>query len=67
MNTNGPRPNPDDSELESNGVTNTAVPKPRTIEEFDAWFDAELEKLEARWIDLASPNARRMKFGRNFK
>ncbi|MBS0208820.1 MAG: hypothetical protein JSS27_07695 [Planctomycetes bacterium] len=67
MNTNSPRPESNEPESGNRPVTKAVLAKPRTIEEFSAWMDEELELLEARWIRYASPNARRMKFGRNVK
>ncbi len=31
-----------------------------SYQEFDQWMDVELERLVARWIDSAAPNAGRM-------
>ena len=64
MNTNSPKQEPEQPTPEN--VQSTATAKPRTVEEFGAWIDAELLKLEDRWLALASPNARRLKFGRKF-
>lgn len=30
----------------------------------DEWMDAELEKLVARWVHLAAPNASRIRLGK---
>jgi hypothetical protein len=37
----------------------TAIQEPDYEETFGLWMDAELEKLVARWIHLAAPNASR--------
>lgn len=31
-----------------------------SFQEFDQWMDVELERLVARWIHTAAPNAHRM-------
>jgi hypothetical protein len=37
----------------------TALQEPDYEETFGLWMDAELEKLVARWVHLAAPNASR--------
>jgi hypothetical protein len=38
----------------------TALQEPDYEETFGLWMDAELEKLVARWVHLAAPNASRL-------
>ena len=37
----------------------TTVAEEQALAAFGQWMDAELEKLVARWIHLAAPNAQR--------
>jgi hypothetical protein len=37
----------------------TVIQEPDYEETFGLWMDAELEKLVARWVHLAAPNASR--------
>jgi hypothetical protein len=46
-------------------VTQAAVLREPNYDAFGEWMDGELEKLVARWVHLAAPNASRS-FRRNF-
>ena len=40
-------------------ATPTTAAEEQALEVFGQWMDSELEKLVARWIHLAAPNAQR--------
>lgn len=40
------------------------LPKPLHLIDFDAWLDAELEKLEIRFADWTTANSRKHHLGR---
>jgi hypothetical protein len=46
-------------------TASTATAEDLALEAFDLWMDRELEKLVARWVHLAAPNAEQASFRRN--
>ncbi len=54
------QPNERDHEVtDQNLPVPTTVAEEQAYEAFGQWMDAELDKLVARWIHLAAPNAPR--------
>jgi hypothetical protein len=54
------RPNEKDHQVhDENAPAPTTVAEEQALTAFGEWMDAELDKLVARWIHLAAPNAQR--------
>jgi hypothetical protein len=61
------RPNTSDHLPENESTLQATVTQEPSYEALGLWMDGELEKLVARWIHLAAPNASRSsrrQFGR---